>query len=73
MGEVVTRDVSVPRGCEEDLKDAILVNEQAVQQNRSIRLKEELEEEPEPISIKEILARLDGVFPMDEAVIEGDP
>jgi protein-ribulosamine 3-kinase len=25
-----------------------------------------------PISIKEILAQLDGVFPMDEAVIEGD-
>jgi hypothetical protein len=25
-----------------------------------------------PISIKEILAQLDGEFPMDEAVIEGD-
>lgn len=25
-----------------------------------------------PVSIKEILAQLDGVFPMDEAVIEGD-
>jgi hypothetical protein len=32
-------------------------------------------EEPDmegPISIKEILARLDGQFPMDEAVIEGN-
>lgn len=25
-----------------------------------------------PISIKEILAQLNGVFPMDEAVVEGD-
>ena len=25
-----------------------------------------------PISIKEMLAKLDGVFPMDEAVVEGD-
>jgi hypothetical protein len=25
-----------------------------------------------PVSVKEILAQLDGVFPMDEAVIEGD-
>jgi len=26
-----------------------------------------------PISIKEILGELDGQFPMDEAVIEGEP
>lgn len=25
-----------------------------------------------PVSIKEILAQLDGTFPMDEAVVEGD-
>jgi hypothetical protein len=28
-------------------------------------------EGPSPISIKEILAQLDGEFPMDEAVVEG--
>jgi len=27
--------------------------------------------EPQPISIKELLAQLDGVFPMDQAVVEG--
>ena len=70
---MVTRDVSVSRDCEDNLKDTILVNGQAVQPDRSIGLKDKLEEEPKPISIKEILARLDGVFPMDEAVIEGDP
>ena len=32
---------------------------------------EELDTEPAPISIKEVLAELDGVFPMDEAVVEG--
>jgi hypothetical protein len=26
--------------------------------------------EPQPISIKELLAQLDGVFPMDQAVVE---
>lgn len=25
-----------------------------------------------PVSIKEILAQLNGIFPMDEAVVEGD-
>lgn len=26
-----------------------------------------------PMTIKQILARLDGVFPMDDAIIEGNP
>ena len=26
-----------------------------------------------PVNIKEILAQLDGAFPMDEAVVEGEP
>jgi hypothetical protein len=34
-------------------------------------VKENLNAEPAPISIKEMLAELDGVFPMDEAVVEG--
>jgi hypothetical protein len=52
-------------------------NEQAVNELQKKELKAQHEQAAvadtkEPISIKEILAQLDGRFPMDEAVVDGD-
>ena len=49
----------------------VIVNNAAFLQNQEVNVGNEADDEPEPISIKEMLIRLDGVFPMDEAVIEG--
>jgi len=45
----------------------------APQSNQNIHLENEGAEEREPISIKEMMTGLGGVFPMDEAVVESTP
>lgn len=52
------------------------VNQHAFHENQAVSMTDEKvpETETAPISIKEMLAELDGVFPMDEAVVEsGQP
>jgi len=56
---------------EKDIERPDTVNGVTSVQNLSLDVGNGADDEPEPISIKEMLIRLDGVFPMDEAVIEG--
>lgn len=79
MADVVQDlDVPAPEQLENNTKFPVIINEPASRQNEVMETENKVDEadtgdEPEPVSIKEMLVRLDGVFPMDEAVIEGKP
>lgn len=62
-----------PEEQENSRKCPAIVNEPTFLQIQDVYTENENEtdDERELISIKEMMARLDGVFPMDEAVIDG--
>lgn len=72
--EAKTPSVGLPISLPDEAgNDLVELNKRAVQRNENVSVSGEtgFADDEAPPTIKEILAELDGDFPMDEAVIEG--